>query len=432
MNETNDTGNIIVALDLGSSHLTMMAGRVLADKTVEILGVERERCRGLATKGILDNPNEVATRIVRMCKQLKNRIGTLQPLNKIFVTLGGKGLHVTEAEVERSLEPVNHVSDKILREMEQECRNKFERSYQQFSVAEVIWENFILDNKIETNDPSDQRAKRIKGTYEVYYGPAGMRYNWDECIGKQDQLQVQSYFVNTEALRTALINSDEEQEGCAIINFGSDTTTFCAYYHGKLLDLCVVPLGSHNITKDIAYKAISITDADKLKERHTSLITPQNVSSVRVNSAVQPDEDVFFRTDTLSNIAAEREKEILEPILQHIDENIEILENKTLYITGGGALQKGLIPFLQNIIPMDVRMGTFIERLSEYSNNKYASPEYAQIVGTIMLAAEYYDNIPQTKPTTNKKEKKTKKEKSFGGRLINLLFQDNNDNDLAE
>ena len=429
-NKASETGNIndiIVAVDLGSSHLTMMAGRVLPDKTIVILDVERELCRGLAVKGLIENPTEVATCLVRMSKLLKNRLNLTQPINRIFVSLGGKNLRITEAEAERSLEPTNHVSEKCLREMEKECRDKFEQQYPNLSVAEVIWGTFILDNKLETTEPLDEKAKYIKGIYEVYYGPEKMRKQWEKAIGQQDQLQVACYFVNTEALRTLLLNNSEEQEGCAIINFGSDTTTYSAYHHGKLLDLLVVPYGSHNITKAIAYKATSMDDAEKLKKKCTSLITPQEVKSIRVNYVMNPGEDIFYSTDKLSNIAKAESDFIFEPVIERINENIDILEDKTLYVTGGGALQKGLIQYLQEKIPMNVQMSTFIDRLSENTDEKYASPEYAQIVGTLLLGADFIDSFPQASPTQQTpKGKKKSKDKSILDHIANL-FKDTND-----
>ena len=419
---------IIYAADIGSSHITMMAGTVDAEG-VHILGMEREICRGLAAKGLLENSTEAASRLVRLSKQLKNRIGQAEAPRIIFVSLGGRDLHKTEAEVDRDLEPTKHVSEKILNDMEKECKRKFENAYPTYSVAEVIWGTFTLDGKIQTTNPNDCKAKMIHGEYELYYGPRQMRQQWDECMSKQEQLKIGCYFVSTETLRTALLNGDDEQEGCAIISFGSDTTTYCAYYHGQLLDLLVVPFGSQNITKDIAYKAISIPDAEKLKKHRTSLIPIEQPLTIRVDSAVEPGNDVFFSTDTLTKIATTREDEILKPIIDRINENIDYLENKTLYITGGGARQKGLVKFLQDRIPMDVRFGSVVNKLSDDTDaSQYGAPELSQLIGTIILGSEYIESVSKTlaeKPSTKKTGRRRLTD--WFKDAANNLFEENQD-----
>jgi len=422
---------MVVAVDMGSSHITMMLGRLSGeDGKLEILGAERELCRGLAKKGIMDNPTEVASKLNMMIKQLKNRTNIAELPQSIYISLGGHGLRMISAEAERGLEPQNHVSQSILREMEKECRDKIEKTYVEYSVAEVIWDTFVLDGKREVADPLDERAKHILGKYEVYCGPAEMRYNWIKCMEAQNQLSIASCYASTETLRAALISTDEEQEGCAIISFGAETTTYCAYNRGKLLDMCVVPLGSHNLTKDIAFKAISIKDAEALKKRFASLVMPEQVNAIRVKSAINPEESMFFYTNVLCNIVSSREKEILAPIVQHINRYDHILKGKTLYITGGGAHQKGLIPFLQDMVPMDVKMGTIEQHLTENTPSEFAAPEYAQIVGTLLLAgldAGSSAEIPSA-PKENTKGK-NKKDKSFLQRVI-TLFDDPNESKL--
>ncbi len=425
---------IIIGVDAGSSRITMMICKLTGTNSViEILGAESEECRGLVEKGIMTNPAEVASKLNTMIKQLKNRVGLPEIPQQIYLSLGGQGLRMISAEAERSLEPQNHVSELVLREMEKECREKIEKKYVDLSVAEVIWDTFVLDQNKEIADPLDERAKHILGRYEVYCGPAQMRYNWVKCISAQNQLSIASCYASTEALRAALISTDEEQEGCAIISFGSDTTTYCAYHKGKLLDMVVVPYGSHNLTKDIAYRAVSIKDAELLKKRFTSLVMPEEINAIRVRSAVEPDADIFYKTNVLCNIAVSRQKEILAPIIEHIKRYEHILGDKTLYITGGGAKQKGLIPYLESLVSMNVNMGRTIHHLGPETDSKYAAPEYAQIIGTLLLAGLDAGTSAEIASEPAKETKKEGKKKNFLQNVKQTVigfFEDPNDRNL--
>lgn len=409
-------------LDLGSSCATLMAGEFGADGTLHILGVEQEQARGLVSKGLLANSAEAAMTIVRLVKQLKNRLQLSDFPRHIYISIGGKGLRVTQSDVRRSL-PTKHVSNKLLREMEQECKDKLEKAYPNFDVIEVIWDSFVLDGDKEVLDPTDQKATDIEGQYEIYYGQSPIRRRWEECVAKQDIFTVPCYFSSCEALRRALLDDSVVREGAAIIDFGAETTTYCAYYDGQLLDMTVVPFGSYNITKDIAYQAIKESDAEKLKKRFTHLIPQAENTTIRVKSATDLEKTIFYDTTTLTNIAVAREDEIIEKIVERINENIGKLQDKPIFICGGGARQKGIADFLQDRIDMRVQIGN-IENLSADTDEKFLAPEYARIIGTLMLGYDFSKNNAEQSTIENKKQQKTKK--GLFNTLVDL-FQDNAD-----
>ncbi len=142
-----------------------------------------------------------------------------------------------------------------------------------------------------------------------------------------------------------------------------------------------------------------------------------------MKSATDLEKTIFYDTTTLTNIAVAREDEIIEKIVERINENIGKLQDKPLFICGGGARQKGIADFLQDRIDMRVQLGN-IENLSADTDEKFLAPEYARIIGTLMLGYDFSKNNAEQSTIENKKQQKTKK--GLFNTLVDL-FQDNAD-----
>ncbi len=67
------------------------------------------------------------------------------------------------------------------------------------------------------------------------------------------------------ALAKAVLTENEMRSGCALVDFGADTTTVLVYKNNILRYLSVLPLGGNNITHDITSLQMEEEDAEKLK-----------------------------------------------------------------------------------------------------------------------------------------------------------------------
>ena len=63
------------------------------------------------------------------------------------------------------------------------------------------------------------------------------------------------------ALAKAVLTENEMRSGCALVDFGADTTTISVYKNNILRYLSVLPLGGNTITHDITSLQMEEQDA---------------------------------------------------------------------------------------------------------------------------------------------------------------------------
>ena len=73
--------------------------------------------------------------------------------------------------------------------------------------------------------------------------------------------------------------------------------------------------------------------------------------------------------------------------LKKVEERIQIL-----YITGGGSMMQGVAEYIQSLTPLRVTYGAHNLLLHRDTEEKYLSPAYTSLVGTLLLGQDYRDN----------------------------------------
>jgi len=82
--------------------------------------------------------------------------------------------------------------------------------------------------------------------------------------------------------------------------------------------------------------------------------------------------------------------EILAPLMEELHKVEDRI--KTLYITGGGSMLHGIAEYLQSQTGLNVQYGAHNLLLHRDTEEKYLSPEYSSLIGTILLGQDYRDN----------------------------------------
>lgn len=380
----------LVAVDIGSSGIRVMAAEE-KDGRLHILGYESIQKYGFVEKGIVTQTTEVGMQLSRLLHLLNNRIGRneSQPLDRVFVTVGGKLLQVCDVSVKRNLISRNYISPKLKEDMEQECRDKIEGKYQQMKVMGITPIRYALDAIEQIDEPAPtQKAKEVEVLYNVFVGKREAEEKTVAGIARSNR-DIEEIWVRPEALVTALVGEEEERQGVAIIDFGAHTTTLTIFKQGKYLRNHVIPLGGYNITKDLQAQRIDFSSAERLKTQFgvaaEKFVRKSQTFSIR--STDQTDERVMLTTDIVARMIQLRLNEITAPIMQEINSLQD--EIGYVYVTGEGSLLQELIPYLQEQTVVKVDYGSHAEWLEPDAPEEYYHPRYASLVGTLALAADF-------------------------------------------
>lgn len=416
--------NKLIAIDFGSTSISAMAAEVLENGAVKILS-EESKISDDVRWGIVEKPSGASFKVSELLKLLKNS-ARMHDISQVSVSVGAKSMKQISTSVSRFVGKPNVVTDNLLAEMLDECEHKSKQS--DITIFDVIPVSYVLDGKT-MDDPVGQTATQITATYHVVFGSSIIKSELERCFDRTG-IVLEYSPLSIEALSTVVLEEQEREVGCALINFGATTTTLAVYHDGILQNLLVVPLGARNITKDIQELGINETNAERLKclkgfALESLVDEPMYIQIASVEDGNPP---VKISTKFLATIIEARLDEITQPVFETIA-NLPFALDAGIVITGGGAKLNNMIEFIAEKTGIYARFGDHSEWLADNTPEKFHDPKYAQLVGTILLTNEFRkehpvevtENMPGKEPKIPRKKFRDKIADGF----INFFNDDN-------
>lgn len=380
----------LVAIDLGSDSVRAMAAQRVDNDLFHILGVEKSRkfMSGIE-RGVVVQTSNVGYMISEVLRLLANRIG-INNLPTAFVSVGGRSMRIVHVSSKRDQIHPRPVSKQLLGDMERECKQKIERHYPEIIVLGLVPAYFVLDGVEQEQAPKeDQAVVLVEAHFIAFYAKREL----DEQLQKsfvQAGRSIESSFVRPEALLSAFacVDGDEVlQHGCAVLDFGAQTTTLTVFKRTTYLFNIVLPQGGQNITKAIAQQGISEATAEQLKCKYGFAAPSLVEKNLRMSINDPVNGVVEFTSAALASIIEQKLEEILSPLMQEFAKYEERVE--TLYITGGGSMLNGLDAFVQQHTKVKVLYGAHDTLLDSTTEPAFFEPGYSSLVGTLLLGSDY-------------------------------------------
>ncbi len=148
--------------------------------------------------------------------------------------------------------------------------------------------------------------------------------------------------------------------GAVLIDIGGDITNMALFYDGAIRTTAAIPLGSRNVTNDIAIGLRTTLDqAEELKLIHgsalASMVDPEEMVNV-MGVAGKASRDIS--RNVLASIIEPRMEEILSLVAREL-KKIGRTENIAagIVLTGGGALLPGTVELAEQLFDVPVRLG---------------------------------------------------------------------------
>lgn len=379
----------LVAIDLGSDCVRAMAAKCVGEDMFRILGVEQSRKYTCVDRGVVNQTSNAGFMIGEVLRLLANRIGVEQ-LPTAFVTIGGQTMRIVQVTSHRDQGRKRPVMKKMLDDMERECKTKIEANYKGIAVLGLVPVFYRLDKvEYDQRPTEDDRAEQVDACYIAFYGRKELESNLQKAFDQAGR-SIERSFVRPEALVSAFACSDGPevlQSGCAVLDFGAQTTSLSAFKCTSYLCNNVVPIGSYHITKAIAQQGVTVSVAEQLKCEY-GFASPSYVEkNLRLCIPNPQVGDVVFTSASLSKIIEGKLEEMLSPLLPELAK----LEGRvqTLYITGGGSMLRGLKDYIQARTNIRVLYGAHNNILDRNTDHEFYKPCYSSLVGTLLLGQEY-------------------------------------------
>ena len=386
----------LVAIDMGSDSVRAIAARRIAPDLFQVLGVE-ERPQKLGNvcveQGIITQSSNAGYVIAEVLKLLANRIG-VDELPTAFICVGGQSMQIVAVHSKRDQARRKEISQELLDDMERECKEKIESHNPEVAVLGLVPSFFKLDGKEQDEIPSpEQRAAIVEANYIAFYGRKAIDTQMQKSFSQAGR-SIERSFVRPETLLSAFATCDGNHvlmNGCAVLDFGAQTTTLTVYKGGQYLLNKVVPKGGYHITRMLEQQGLSFATAEVLKKKYgcASPDLVQKNLKLRVPASPELGGDIVISSSELAEAIEIKLKEILAPLLVELKKVEGRIQ--TLYITGGGSMLAGMEEYLQSQTGVRVQYGAHNLLLHRDTEEKYLSPEYTSLVGTLLLGQDYRD-----------------------------------------
>ena len=329
----------IVAIELGSSKMTGIAGQKNLDGSISVLAVAKEDSSSFIRKGVVYNIDKTAQCLQGIVKKLETQLKT--QIKQVYVGVGGQSIRGVRNIVAKDLPAGTIVTDAMIDQLVDSNRNM---NYPDQEILDTAVQEYKVDSQYQ-QDPVGIQCTRLEGNYLNILQRKAFYKNFNKCF-EVAGIAIAEMLNAPLAMADAVLLEAERRSGCALIDIGAETTTVSVYSKNILRHLSVIPLGGANITKDIATLQMEESDAEKMKLKYASAYTENN----------EIDNNLKYSIDQDRQVESRRFIEIVEGRLEEIVENAWFQIPSEYYdkllggiiLTGGGANLKNIERAFQN------------------------------------------------------------------------------------
>ena len=372
--------NIITAFDVGSSSIKGLVAQKSSeqDDKLGVLAHFSFPSQGLR-RGVVVNVDACSESIEKVGLKLKT-VAKPYKLTDAFVNINGSHMGGKEAYGAVAISRADQkVSQEDIERVIEEAKNINLPINQE--LLDMFPREFIVDGEAGLTD-----IEGIKGIKLEVKGLAVSAFSLYikklmDAVTSAD-LSIEEVFISPIAAARAVLSPRQKELGVAMVDIGAETTGIAVFEEKRLIHLAVLPVGSANITRNIAIALQTDIDiAEEIKKKFGSFI----FKNKRKKEKIKLSEEEVFEFDSQRMVKAGKAR-VLE-ILRLVEKELKkINKQKTLpagiVLTGGGSNLVGLVDFCKNQLELPVRKGVCKEFVGLEND-----PSFSVVLGLALLGS---------------------------------------------
>jgi len=329
--------DIVTGIDIGTHSVRVVQAEWNREEALpKIVGTGIAESRGLR-HGYIINTHDAAESIRTACAKSEKISGI--KIKRAFISAGGIGLEgVTTVGSTMVALADGEVTDRDVKEAEK-AGESAARDIQNRKVIHVIPISYRLDGKEVLGRPQGMKGQKLE--VKLLLITALAQHINDTILSVETAgVEVEDIFASPLAAAYVTATRHQKTAGCVLANIGAETVSIVVFENNIPISLKVFPIGSTNITNDIALGLkVSLDEAEHIKLGETAL-------------------DTRFPKKKLEDIISSRLSDIFDLIEAHlkkIDRN-ELLPAGVI-ITGGGSGMSFIADFAKTSLKLPSRIG---------------------------------------------------------------------------
>ena len=372
----------IAAVEVSSSKIVAAIGKTKGNGMLDVVAVDHEAtAEGGVRYGIIQNLEETSTAVARLFARLEQRQNIApRKIKGVIVGLGGRSLKNITKEVSMSLPEDTEIDDDILNRLrEQALQSAIDNTLE---VVDAVPKVFKVGNE-ETVSPKGMVGNHISGFFDLIVCRPELKRNIRRSIVDKLKLEVDGFVVTAMATGHLILSPEEKRLGCMLVDMGAETTTVSIYRKGSLHYFVTLPLGSRNISRDIASLGVVDAKAEEIKITSGNAISESNVPNLVING---------LKLSDISNMVVARSEELVANIIAQIEYagiKDSDLQGGVVCI-GGGFRLKGLTDLLEKESGLAVRRGMLPEYV-RIEDSRASGVEMVEVASVLYAGATLTD-----------------------------------------
>lgn len=368
---------IIVGIDVGTTKVCTLVGRVEDDQSIRILGVGIEPSEGIR-KGVIVDLAAASQAITRSVKKAESTSG--MEITAALVSIAGA--HVASVNSRGAVAVNGNVIEQY------DVDHVMEQAYavaipHDREIIHVIPRGFSVDGQDGIRNPIGMHGYRLEVETHIITASAATVDNLRQCVGAAG-VEVQQFILNPLASAEVVLTEQERQMGVAVCDIGGGTTDLAIYVNGDVWHTMVLAVGGNHVTQDIAHGlSLAFAQAEDVKKQRGHAVRAE--VGAEEYFTIRPfgeDRPVQINRKELAHIIEARVEEIFSLTLQEIKRSgYDGLLPAGLVLTGGVSALSGMKRIAGEVLNMPVRIAQ-PENLSGLVDRLH-SPAYSTSVGLL-------------------------------------------------
>jgi len=346
--------HIITGLDIGTSAIKVLViQKKPGESEIEVLEKNQQKASGIR-RGVVVNIEEVAGIISSSIKKAEERSG--KRINSVYANIGGSHIFCTSSH---GLVSVSRADQKI----SSEDIERVIQAARTFSlpankeILEVFPKEFIVDGEKGIKEPLGMRGVRLEAEVLVLGGFSPYLKNLTQAILNSD-LQINDLILTSLASSRAVLTPREKELGVALLDIGAGTSSLAVFEEEDLIHTAIFPIGSANITNDIAIGLrTDIDTAERIKLEFGSCLFQKTRKKEKIKGEFLPEPLVFSQKNLVEIIEA-RVSEIFDQVNKELKKISRLsLLPAGIVLTGGGAKLPKITDLAKKELKLPCRIG---------------------------------------------------------------------------
>lgn len=369
-----DKNQLIVGLDIGTSNVKVLAAaKNPKEKDLEVLAQAEVQNEGMR-KGVVINISQVAQKIREVLDICRESLG--RKIESVVVNINGSHLSFIPSHGLASVSRADqNISESDIERTLQASRSISLASNQE--ILEVFPQEFIIDGQPGVKEVLGLRGIRLEAKTLCLVAFAPYFKNLSQAILEAD-IEAENIVPSALAASTAVLTRKEKEVGCLLLEIGAGNTALAVFQEDTLIHSTVFPLGSNNITNDIAIVfRVDLDEAEKIKKDFTGFAARRASNKERKSK---------FSQKTLSRVVDARLGEIFGEVAKELKRIDRAKLPAGVILTGGLVKLPGVCDFAKKELKLPCRIG----KIKGFSP-EIDDPAWAVAAGLVLEGAKDFD-----------------------------------------